>query len=261
MAVCESCGAKIQEGLTVCSQCGKPMVKMKTSLSLKGENGKKAVKAKAFSPADDFGDIYDDNSIGGKEPVEITKEDIKEKKAEQSGPKRPSGVAKFFGILVKLAILAVIGFGIYYLITEVIMKPKGPETYQAAIDVFKAAVNENDEEKLLSLVPEYITANKALVQDIMPMVKETEYTTITVIKETKWSSADISKFNDRVQMQHIETVDAKDGVTLKLGLRGNMKNASGIPISYMEVEIDFVKIRGVWYPDIEMVKEKLFTKK
>ena len=62
-------------------------------------------------------------------------------------------------------------------------------------------------------------------------------------------------------MQHIETVDAKDGVTLKLGLRGKMKNASGVPISYMEVELDFVKISGVWYPDIEMVKAKLFTEK
>lgn len=260
MAVCESCGAKIQEGLTVCSNCGKPIVKMKTSLSLKGENGKKAVKAKAFSPTDDYGDIYDGNSVGGTEPVELTKEDIKENKPSHSGSNASSGIGKFFGILIKLAIVAAIGFGIYYLFANVILKPKGPETYQEALDVFQEAVNENDEEKLLSLVPEYITANRAFVQDILPLVEETEYTTITIIKQRKWSDTEVEAFNDRVQMEHIETVDAKDGVTLKLGLRGKMLNASGIPISYMEVELDFVKIRGVWYPDIEMVKNKLFTK-
>lgn len=258
MAVCESCGAQIQEGLTVCPQCGKPIVKMKTSLELKGENGRKAVKAKSFSPSDNYGDIFDGNSVGGTEPVKITKEAIKENKQVNSGPKKTSGVAKFFSMLLKIVIVAAIGFGIYYFVTNVVMKKEGPETYQEVLDIFKAAVNENDEEKLLSLVPEYITANKALVDDIMPQVEETQYTTITVIKETTWTSADLSEFNDRIQLEHGKTVDAKEGVTLKLGLRGKMLNKSGIPISYMEVELDFVKLKGIWYPNIEMMQNELF---
>lgn len=261
MVECESCGAKNIDGVTICAQCGRPIVKMKTSLSLKGENGRKVEKAKAFSPTDDYGDIYDGNSVGGTDPVELSKEDIKEKKSSESGPRKATGVKKFFGIVIKLAILGAIAFGIYCFITQVILKPKGPETYKEALDIFKEAVNENDEEKLLSLVPEYITANKGFVQDILPRVKETEYTTITIKEEIPWTDAQVSAFNDRVQMEHIETVDAKAGVTLKLGLRGKMKDKNGTELTYMPVELDFVKIRGVWYPDIEMVKEKLFTRK
>ena len=44
MAVCESCGARVQDGITICPECGRPVVKMKTSLGLKGENGKKPVQ-------------------------------------------------------------------------------------------------------------------------------------------------------------------------------------------------------------------------
>lgn len=46
------------------SECGRPVVKMKTSLGLKGENGKKPVQQRAYTPTDDYGDIYDGNSIG-----------------------------------------------------------------------------------------------------------------------------------------------------------------------------------------------------
>lgn len=64
MAVCESCGARVQDGITICPECGRPVVKMKTSLGLKGENGKKPVQQRAYTPTDDYGDIYDGNSIG-----------------------------------------------------------------------------------------------------------------------------------------------------------------------------------------------------
>ena len=70
----ESCGARVQDGITICPECGRPVVKMKTSLGLKGENGKKPVQQRAYTPTDDYGDIYDGNSIGGTDPVKITKE-------------------------------------------------------------------------------------------------------------------------------------------------------------------------------------------
>ena len=44
-----------------------------------------------------------------------------------------------------------------------VLKPNGPETYEDAVKAFQTAVNEDDSEKLQALVPEYITANKALV--------------------------------------------------------------------------------------------------
>ena len=63
MAVCESCGARVQDGITICPECGRPVVKMKTSLGLKGENGKKPVQQRAYTPTDDYGDIYDGKII------------------------------------------------------------------------------------------------------------------------------------------------------------------------------------------------------
>ena len=59
-------------------------------------------------------------------------------------------------------------------------------------------------------------------------------------------------------MEHGKTADAKEGVTLKLGLRGTMKDINGVRRQYMEVNIDFIKIKGVWYPDMDQVKDQLF---
>ena len=258
MAVCESCGARVQDGLTICPECGRPVVKMKTSLGLKGENGKKPVQQRAYTPTDDYGDIYDGNSIGGSDPVKITKEDVKEYKEQNRKQGGGSGVGKVFGTIFKFVIFAAIVFGIYLFVTKVVLKPSGPETYEEAVTAFQTAVNEKDSEKLQALIPEYITADKALVENILPYVNNTNYTSIKIIKATEWNSTQVDEFNDKIQVEHGKTADAREGVTLKLGLRGSMKDTNGVLRQYMEVNIDFIKIKGVWYPDIEQVQTQLF---
>ena len=49
-------------------------------------------------------------------------------------------------------------------------------------------------------------------------------------------------------------------MTLRLGLRGKMTDKNGVPRQYQEVELNFIKMKGVWYPDIEDVQDKLFTR-
>ena len=260
MAVCESCGARVQDGITICPECGRPVVKMKTSLGLKGENGKKPVQQRAYTPTDDYGDIFDGNSVGGTDPVKITKEDVKEYKELNKKQSGNSGVGKVIGTIIKLLIFAGIVFGIYLFVTKVVLKPKGPQTYEEAVNAFKEAVDEDDSDKLLALVPGYITANKALVDELMPMVEETNYTMIQIDKATEWTETQVDQFNDQIQMVHGKTADARAGVTLKLGLRGTMKDRNGMTRQYMEVGIDFVKIKGIWYPDIEQIRDQLFTR-
>lgn len=258
MAVCESCGARVQDGITICPECGRPVVKMKTSLGLKGENGKKPVKQRAYTPTDDYGDIYDGNSIGGTEPVKITKEEVKEYKELNKKQGGGSGARKVIGMIFKLIIFVAIVFGIYLFVTKVVLKPNGPETYEAAVTAFQTAVNEDDSEKLQELVPTYITANKALVEGILSYVEQTNYTSVKILNTEEWDSSEVDAFNDRIQMEHGKTADAKDGVTLKLGLRGTMKDTKGVNRQYLEVSIDFIKIKGVWYPDMEQIQDRLF---
>lgn len=259
MAVCESCGARVPDGTTICPECGRPVVKMKTSLELKGQNGKKAVKANAFTPTDDYGDIYDGNSVGGTEPVTLTKEDVKEYKEQSRKQNGGSGIGKVFSLIFKLIIFAAVVFGIYLFVTKVVLKPQGPETYEEALNVLKQAVNDDDSELLVSLVPSYITADKALVDDIMPMVRETQFTSIEIVEVTEWAQSDVDQFNDRIQVEHGKTSAARAGVTLKLGFRGNMKDKNGVHRSYQEKSLDFIQIKGVWYPDIEQVESELFS--
>lgn len=259
MAVCESCGARVPDGTTICPECGRPVVKMKTSLELKGQNGKKPVKQTAYTPSDDYGDIYDGNSVGGTEPVTITKEEIKEQKElNQKHGSGNSGIGKVIGTIFKFLIFVGIVFGIYLFVTKVVLKPNGPETYEEAVTAFQVAVNDSDKDKLLALVPEYITTNKALVEDIYPYVQDTNYTSVKIIKETVWSSSEVDKFNDDTYTEHAKEPNAKEGVTLKLGLRGTMKDTTGVTRQYMEVSIDFMKIKGVWYPNMEQVQNLLF---
>ena len=163
-----------------------------------------------------------------------------------------------FGTIFKFVIFIAIVVGIYFFVTKVVLKPNGPETYKEAVTAFQTAVNEDDSEKLQNLVPFYITANKALVEEILPYVQETNYTSIKSIDTQAWSSSDVDTFNDRIQMEHGKTADAKEGITLKLGLRGTMKDINGVRRQYMEVNIDFIKIKGVWYPDMDQVKNQLF---
>ena len=204
------------------------------------------------------GDIYDGNSIGGTDPVKITKEDVKEYKELNKKQGGGSGVGKVFGTIFKFIIFAAIVFGIYMFVTKVVLKPNGPETYEDAVKAFQTAVNEDDSEKLQALVPEYITANKALVEEILPYVQETNYTSIKIIDTSIWGTSEVNAFNDKIQLEHGKTADAREGVTLKLGLRGTMKDRNGVKRQYLEVNIDFIKIKGVWYPDIEEVQDQLF---
>ena len=259
-AVCESCGAKVPDGTTICPECGRPVVKMKTSLELKGQNGKKPVKQTAYTPTDDYGDIFDGNSVGGMTPVTITKEEIKEQKELAQKHGAPSGAGKVFGTIFKFLVFAAIVAGIYLFVTKVVLKPNGPATYEEAVTAFQVAVNDADEEELKNLVPSYITANKALVEEILPAVQGTHYTAIDIINVTEWTAAEVDSFNDQIQVTHGKTADAKEGVTLRLGLRGKMTDKNGVPRQYQEVELNFIKIKGAWYPDIEDVQDKLFTR-
>ena len=98
-----------------------------------------------------------------------------------------------------------------------------------------------------------------MVENILPYVNNTNYTSIKIIKATEWNSTQVDEFNDKIQVEHGKTADAREGATLKLGLRGSMKDTNGVLRQYMEVNIDFIKIKGVWYPDIEQVQTQLFN--
>lgn len=251
MAVCETCGAKVQDGITLCPECGRPVVKMKTSLGLKGQNGKKPVKTTAYNPADAFGDIYDGNSVGGTDPIKVSKEDLADLKSTTKKQRGKSGVGKFIGNVIKLAIFVAICFGIYTIVKDTIGKVKGPETYQEALNLFKEAVNAKDQEQMEGMIPGYITANKLEAENLIRRLDDTEFTDIKILKATDWTDALVDDFTQQVQLEHGSTAGVRKGVTLRVGLRGKMKNMSGVTVSYMEAEIYLIQIKGAWYVDVE----------
>lgn len=262
MAVCESCGAKVQDGLTICSECGRPVKKMKTTLELKGQNGRKPKKATMFSPADEYGDVVDSNSVGGAEPVTVTKEKIEYYESENKKEKRKKRPGIFTWI-IRLVVLAAIGYGVYYLCVNVLFKPDGPETYEEAFDAVIEATNSKDKENIMTCIPAYITDNIRVSEGYLSNMHDADIESAEIKQDTvhMWSKQELNAMNDDVQLQHGKTANIKEGVTFTAKLRGYARNEKGNRVArYTEVEMNFIKIKGVWYFDIESYDTSAFTK-
>lgn len=255
MKTCHVCGALVDDRELVCPECGATVVKhsegfaLKTDEPVKKRSNPMGTTVSTGSGITDIlrgdDDGYTDDYISGSMPISLSKTELK----GDYSAKRKSNVG---GLIFKFVLVVALIFGVYYLVTNVFMKKEGATEAEQVIDLYTEAVNEKDRDKLLLIIPPYITTNLERADDILEEMKDVHFDEYEIISKTDYSSSEVTALQDSIKLQTGKTANLKAACIMKIRLKGTTLNQSGVAVQkYSEVELEFVNIRDIWYLHID----------
>lgn len=270
MKTCHVCGCFVDDGELVCPECGATVVKSTGGLSLKQEEPEKKKKTNPIgmtvSTGSGLTDIlkagdYDEGEAeadpfnGGSIPVSMSKNIIE----DDEPVKKKSG--NVFGVLFKIVIFAAIAFGIYYLITNVILKKEGADTYEAALDMYIEALNDNDAQAMSEIVPSYMSDATEVAQSWIDSLNGANISEYSISRTDTIDDNDLTFIEEEVKLERNKVVDIREGVTLIVDFRGVSYNNAGNSVNRGgELKMQFIKIENRWYFYPEEFDSSLLTK-
>lgn len=260
MKTCHVCGTQVDDRELVCPECGATVVKSTGSFALKNEA---PVKKKSnpmgttvstgsgltdILKADDDG--YDMDSevdfTGGSMPVTLSKTDIED---DGYKPKKKSRVG---GIIFKIILFLAIAYGIYYLVVNVFMKKEGATEYKQVVDIYMEAVNDADADKLVLIVPPYITGNLDTAEMMLDKLKGTTVDKYSIVSVTNYDSKEIIALQDSIKVQTAKTANISEACVVKVKTSGTILDFSGQQSpKNSEFDMVLIKIRDRWYLHID----------
>lgn len=256
MKTCHVCGEEVEDKILECPNCGATVVKRTIELSVKPPEAIRKRTNPMGTPVSTGSGLTDllrgedDNYVedelgGGSIPMTLTKTNVD---YDYSGKKK----INIFGPLFKFLILVALIYGVYYLVTNVILKEDGPSTYEAAFEQYITAVNNKNEDELCVVIPSYITANRKRAQTIFEDLQGAEFDQYEILSVTDLTKDEIIKLEDDIQLKYGKTVNIKEACVLRLRLGGIIKNPAGASINkYAELDMGFIKIHNRWYINTE----------
>lgn len=260
MKKCPMCGTSVDEHASECPECGCPIADT-SGFSLKSSPGgsKKSGNpmGKSISTGsgltdllregDDAYDDFDDTSSPyGSIPISLSKTDVGDLNI-----KKKSKVGKY---IFRIILIAALGFGIYYLITNVLLTDKA-KSYNQALDYFVEAINEDDVKKMEIIMPPYLDKNSSQAEDYLENLGILHVNSYNVRDLNELSESEIDNLQESIKLETGKTARIKEGysmtVDLKVTVEGDssryVKGSSFMISSYME----FINIKDNWYLQIK----------
>ncbi len=255
MKTCHVCGCQVDDKELICPDCGATVVMATSGLSLKNEapaKKKTTPSGPSISNGSGLTDILrvndddvaeEDPFHGGSIPISLTKNVIEEEER-----KKKKNISKAFGIIFKIVLLAAAAYGIYFLVVNVFMKKEGALSYEAALDVYMEAVNDDDAAKMEQIVPTYMSYPQDTAQEWIDSMMNVEITSYDIINTDEIDDAALTIMQDDIKLAKGKSADIREGVTITVEIRANAVNASGVTVSKGgEIEMDFIRISDRWY--------------
>ncbi len=259
MKKCPMCGTSVDEHASECPECGCPIADT-SGFSLKSSPGgsKKSGNpmGKSISTGsgltdllregDDAYDDFDDTSSPyGSIPISLSRTNVGDLNI-----KKKSKLGKY---IFRIVLLCAVAYGIYYLITNVLMTDKA-KSYNQALDYFVEAINEDDVEKMELIIPPYIDKTGSQAKDYLENLGILHINSYNVRDLTQMATADIESLQDSIKLETGVTARIKEGysmmVDLKVTVEGDssqyVKGSSFMITTYME----FINIKDNWYLQI-----------
>lgn len=254
MKTCHECGALVEDNELICPECGATVVKRTEGFSLKEQEPVKKRTNPMGTPVstgsgltdilrgEDDGYVDDEGFGGGSIPMSMTRTDIH----GDYSPKKKSG--SLIGLIVKFVLLIAVIYGIYALVTHVTNKQEGATKAEQVLDYYVEAINEVDKDKLLLIIPPYITTNIDYAETMLDSMRNIHYDTYDILSVTQCDDSDIIGYQDTIKLQTGKTANIKEACVVSVRLDGTTLNSAGVKVNkHVETEMTYIKIRSRWY--------------
>jgi translation elongation factor EF-1beta len=261
MRKCHVCGLEVDDGVYICPDCGAEIVGNTGGLSLKAGGEEKRKKTGAslgttVSTGSGLTDLLrgedDSSEYMGSMPNAVSY-DLTD---YESDKKAKTHIGKYVS---KLILLAVLAFGIYMLITQVLMKKSGPESYQEALDTYIEAINESDQTKMEFVTPAFFTDKSAAASDKLESVSGLHIDSYEIEDTYFLTSTEISSLQDSIKYATSKTANMTDVVNLRLKVSGDLGDLVRAGVNSGEITVQVVCIRNYWYVLLDTYEDIKFN--
>ncbi len=269
MKTCHVCGCLVDDKEIVCPECGATVVKATSGLSLKADEPEKKRKSNPIGTTvstgsgltdilrgEDDGVAEDDPYNGGSIPMSVIHNVVDD---DDEPHKKKSG--KVFSVIIKILLLAAVAFGIYYLVTNVIMKDDVSSTYEAALDTYIKNINDKNASELSVLVPSYVSDPVDEAQMWIEELNDADITEYNIVGTEYIDSTTLTELEEDVKLNLNRSIDISEGITLTVEFRGTSLNNAGNAVSRGgELKLQFIKMKNKWYFLHDNFDSSLLTK-
>lgn len=258
MKTCHVCGCEVDDRELICPDCGATVVKHSGMLSLKAqEEVKKKSNPMGMTVSTGSGltdilradsdDEVEDEYFGGSLPTGLAKTVI-----DDSVKKKKSDNGKVFGTLFKILLVVILVYGVYWLFTEVIFNKDYIESYEKTLEIYVDAVNNEDVDKMETIIPNYLNNTEVSADEIMRDMVDINITRYDIIKTDELNGTDINSLQEEIKLSTSKTADIEEAVRVQVRFYGYKENESGTKIDKSdEVELIFIKYKNDWLIETE----------
>ncbi len=260
MKTCHVCGALVDDRELTCPDCGATVVMSTSGLALKANEPVKKPVGNPMgmtmstgsgltdilrAPDDNFSDYEKEEFYGGGSiPLTFTKTVIDDGPAKKK--KTKVGATVF-----KILLLCALAYGIYYLVVNVFLNKEGAFSYEEVIDIYVAAVNEEEKgDDIKLIVPPYISVAQDGVDLLMKGMDGIDISNYKIVDTYYYTASDIRELQDSIKLQTSKTANIKDACKVTIRFEGTIDNA-GYDVKHSEVDMVFVQIRDRWYLHVD----------
>lgn len=253
MKTCRVCGAIVEDKNYVCPECGAELVKSSGTLSLKTETEKKSKSGNPMGQSistgsgltdilragdeedgvDDRNDFYE-----GSIPTSMAKTTIE---GDYSAKKKK----KIFPVVFKFLILIAVAYGIFFLVTKVILKEKehGAKDAEEAVEILIEGIQNGDVDEVKKVIPPYIKEKKEEAQDILDKCQDIEIVNYRIKKSDTFTSGDLSTLKDEIKLKNNKTIDIDAGKSITI----TCKYKKGDKLTEVEKKYIYFEVDNEWF--------------
>ena len=262
MKTCKVCGSLVEDREWNCPECGASMITSGGSLSLKAEEQKKkrtnpmgttvstgSGLTDILRAEDDYGE--DDNPVYGSIPVSFSKTIIEEEEARKKAKANHRLIASIFKTIFLLALVV----AIVVIAVKVSEKEKGASTYKEAVKIYVEAVNNSNTDKMLLIMPNFLTSKKTTAKELLEKYEGVEFTNYSIKSAEPISENALLKLTETIKLENGKNANRSDGYVVEVEFTGSVDGGEVITtVAVMEIYRD----NGSWYLYPETYSNPLF---
>ncbi|MGN0436771.1 MAG: hypothetical protein ACI4D8_09110 [Wujia sp.] len=255
MKTCIKCGATADDKEYICPACGADLVK-KTNFALKPQEEKKKVAnpmgtsvstgsglTDILRAGDDEDGVDNDDFVAGSIPIALSKTIIDDSDYKV---KRKS---KLIPNIIKLVLLLLVLFGIYYVVTQVILKDVGAKSKESVVKIYIEAINDDDVDRFKVIVPAYVGDAKGVSSDLINEMEDIHIDGYDIIEANEFDTDALNKLTEGIKFQTTKTANISEAYELKVSFTAHAEDDTSNTFNTTTTMV-VVKIRDSWYLNV-----------